>query len=76
MQRGRRKRPALTEKGEPKYAFDSPQLRRSAMGSNNMITPPDQEPSSQQSALKKKVSRKYAPAHLAHACFLMQRSSP
>ena len=37
------------------------------MDSNNMITP-DQEPSSQQSALKK-VSRKYVPAHLAHACF-------
>lgn len=38
------------------------------MDSNNMITP-DQEPSSRQSALKKKVSRKYVPAHLAHACF-------
>lgn len=53
MQRGHRKRPAFTEKGEPKYVFDSPQLRRSAMDSNNMITP-DQEPSSQQSALKKR----------------------
>lgn len=53
MQRERRKRPAFTEKGKLKYASDSSQLRRPAMDSNNMITP-DQEPSSQQSALKKR----------------------
>ena len=37
------------------------------MDSNNMITP-DQEPSSQQSALKK-GEPEICPAHLAHACF-------
>ena len=44
------------------------------MDSNNMITP-DQEPSSQQSALKK-VSRKYARLTLLMHASLMRRSFP
>ena len=75
MQRGCRKRPVFSEKGEPKYASDSPQLRRSAMDSNNAITP-DQEPSSQQSALKKGEPEICPRLALLMHAFLMQRSFP
>ena len=76
MQRGCRKRPAFTEKGELKYASDSPQLRRSAMDSNNMITPPTRN-LHRSKVPSKKGEPEICPrlALLMHT-FLMQRSFP